>query len=80
MTISNKELEAASLKFAKLTAKEYRDLAATLTSCANVLDQAGSLHSAFPTLDLSAFTMAAKMGAQLQLIRDGQLFRKKDTL
>ena len=23
---------------------------------------------------------AAKMGAQLQLIRDGQLFRKKDTL
>lgn len=69
--MTKKDREALLKKMAAATAKEYRDLAAELQQAANVLDHAGDLHAAYPTVTVSRFGDAMRSGMVLRYVVDG---------
>jgi len=71
--MTKSERAARLLRMARATAKEYRDLASELEQAARVLDSAGDLHSAYPTVTISRFGEAIQSGVVLRYAIDAEL-------
>ncbi len=70
--MTKRDREARLIRMAKATAREYRDLAAELEQAARVLDHAGDLHGAFPTVTISRFGEAIQAGVVLRYAVDSE--------